>query len=130
MTKYARLFIACVAVVPSILLIDVAVAQMPGPTKEHEVLKSDVGTWDAKMKLFHTPGAEPTVQDATETVELMPGGMWLLTTYESKIMDMPFSGRGVTGYDPVKKKYVGTWVDNLNPHLHLIEGDYDPPPRR
>jgi len=108
------------------LLCSVAVAQLPGPTAEHELLKGEVGTWDAKMKLFTAPGEEPTVTDATETIELGPGGLWILSKFESELMGMPFAGRGVTGYDPVKKKYVGTWIDSMSPNLMTIEGEYDP----
>ena len=103
-------------------------AQMPGPTKEHEVLKADVGTWDATMKLFHTPGAEPTVSQATETNELI-GGMWLLSRFEGQMMGMPFTGVGTWGYDPADKKYVGTWLDNMSPYPQTIRGDYDPATR-
>ena len=29
------------------------------------------------------------------------------------------------GYDPEKKKYVASWVDNAQPRLMLLEGTYD-----
>jgi hypothetical protein len=114
------------AVLSVALLCNIAAAQVPGPTAEHKLLQGDVGTWDAKMKLFHTPGAEPTVTDATETIELGPGGLWILSKFESEIMGMPFTGHGVTGYDPVKKKYVGSWADSMSPYLMTMEGEYDP----
>jgi hypothetical protein len=103
-------------------------AQMPGPTKEHEIFKEDVGTWDATMKLFATPGAEPTVSKATETNELI-GGMWLVSRFEGQLMGMPFTGVGTWGYDPAEKKYVGTWLDNMSPYPQTIRGDYDPATR-
>jgi hypothetical protein len=103
----------------------IAAAQPPGPTKEHEIFKNDVGTWDATMKLFTAPGAEPTVSKATETNELV-GGMWLVTRFEGELMGMPFTGVGTSGYDPAEKKYIGTWIDNMTPYLQTIRGDYDP----
>lgn len=109
-----------------VCLVEGAAAQMPGPTAEHEWLKGEVGTWDAKMKLFHTPGEEPTITEATETVELGPGGLWILSKFEGEIMGMPFTGHGVTGYDPAKKKFVGTWVDGMSPYLMISEAEYDP----
>jgi hypothetical protein len=29
------------------------------------------------------------------------------------------------GYDPIKKKYVGTWIDTISPFLQTMEGTYD-----
>jgi len=30
------------------------------------------------------------------------------------------------GYDNVKKKFVGTWMDNMGTGIMMSEGDYDP----
>ena len=38
---------------------------------------------------------------------------------------MAFEGRGQFGYDPAKKKYVGTWIDSMSPTLRVLEGTYD-----
>ena len=35
------------------------------------------------------------------------GGFWQLSAFKSEMMGQPFEGRGATGYDPAKKKYVG-----------------------
>ena len=32
---------------------------------------------------------------------------------------------GQTGYDPQKKKYVGTWVDSMSPSVMVTEGEFD-----
>jgi hypothetical protein len=127
MAKFARRMTSFVCVMMCVVsLCNFAAAQAPGPTAEHKLLQGEVGTWNAKMKLFHTPGAEPSVSDATETIELGPGGLWILSKFEGEIMGMPFTGHGATGYDPVKKKYVGTWVDGMSPNLMITEGEYDP----
>ncbi len=101
------------------------VQAQPGPTAAHEIFKNDVGTWDATIKLFAAPGAEPTVSKCTETNELI-GGMWLVSRFEGELMGMPFTGFGTWGYDPAEKKYVGTWLDNMSPYPQTIRGDYDP----
>ncbi len=33
------------------------------------------------------------------------------------------------GYDPVKRKYVGTWIDSMSTILSVLEGEYDPKTR-
>ena len=41
------------------------------------------------------------------------------------MMGKAFEGRGITGYDASKKKYVGTWVDGMTTALGLLEGTHD-----
>ncbi len=96
------------------------------PTIEHIRLARAVGTWDATMKTYvQGPDAEPIVSQGTEVVKLMPGGLWLQTEYDGKIGEIPFHAVSLTGYDPKKDKYVGTWVDSMSPTLLVTEGDFD-----
>jgi hypothetical protein len=121
-------WLACVVAIALLAISSRTSAQdappMPGPTKEHELLKNGVGTWDATIKMSPQPGAEPMVSKGVEKNELI-GGMWLVSRFEGEMMGMPFSGAGTFGYDPVEKKYVGTWVDSMSPHMLTIKGDYD-----
>ena len=95
------------------------------PTKEHKMLKFDKGNWDATVKIFPPAGGAPIESKATEKVELLPGGFWMLTRFQGKIGDLPYSGRGTFGYDPTEKKFVGTWVDSMNPYMLTMKGDFD-----
>jgi hypothetical protein len=97
---------------------------MPKPGPEHEVLKNDVGTWDATVEMMG-PGAPPSISQGVET-NTMVGGLWLVTDFKSEMMNQPFQGHGVSGYDPTKQKYVGTWVDSMSTGLTLGESTYDP----
>lgn len=125
MFKFAHSVLKVFVVVLSLVLFAAVANAQIQPTAEHELLKAMVGEWNAKMKLYHTPGAEPEVTECTETVELLPGGMWVTSRFEGKIMGMPFSGIGTSGYDPTEKKYIGTWVDSMSPYMQTIKGDYD-----
>jgi Protein of unknown function (DUF1579) len=97
---------------------------MPKAGPEHELLKSDVGTWDATVESFMPGAPQPMVSKGTETNTLV-GGMWLVTDFKSDMMGEPFQGHGVSGWDPTKKKYVGTWVDTMSTGLGLSESTYD-----
>lgn len=98
---------------------------MPQPTKHHEVLKGEVGVWDAEVAFWMAgPDAEPARSQAVETNRLI-GGMWVISDFEGTFGGMKFLGHGQLGYDPAKKKYVGTWVDGMAPTLMLMEGTYD-----
>ncbi len=95
------------------------------PTKQHELLKKDVGTWDATVKIWPVKGAQSIKSKGTEKNELLKGGLWLVSRFEGQAAGMPFVGVGTSGYDPVEKKYVGTWVDTMTPHLMTTTGEYD-----
>jgi hypothetical protein len=105
----------------------VASAQAPTPPQpgpEHEILKSDVGTWEATVESFMPGAPAPMTSKGTETNTLV-GGLWLVTEFKADMMGMPFQGHGVTGWDPHKKRYVGSWVDTLSTGLGLSESTYD-----
>jgi hypothetical protein len=104
-----------------------AFAQEPiKPTREHEILASDAGTWDATITSYLIrQGGKPTVHKGTEVNTLLAGGLWLDSAFDANIGGKKFQGRGHYGYDPLKKKYVGTWIDSMSPVLSLLEGQYD-----
>jgi hypothetical protein len=97
---------------------------LPTPGKEHALLASDVGTWEAAIKMYGPPG-EPAVEKGSETNTLLPGGLWVLSEFTGTIGGQPFSGRGQTSYDPASGKYVGTWIDSMSTKPMLLEGSYD-----
>ena len=117
--------IACLLVVPS-LFAAVATAQegieFPQPGEEHKHLAQEAGVWDADVKFWMDPSAEPQVSKGVET-NTMVGGFWMVSEFKSQMLGQPFTGHGQYGYDPVKKKYVGTWVDSMTPHLSILEGE-------
>jgi hypothetical protein len=106
-----------------------AAAQMPAPPTpgpEHAVFKAEEGTWDASIEMT-APGAPampPAKGVQVDTVGC--GGLCLTTEVKAELMPgMPFEGRGLTTYDPAKKKYIGSWTDSMAPGLSLSEGTYD-----
>jgi hypothetical protein len=91
----------------------------PGP--EHAVLKKAVGTWDAEVDMGPMGGKSK----GTQVIKEGPGGIWFTTDFKSDMLGLKFEGHGVTGYDPLKKKYVGTWVDSMSGGVSTTEGTYD-----
>ena len=55
------------------------------------------------------------------------GGLWVLCEGRG---EMPGGGAATTimtlGYDPVKKRFVGTFIASMMTHLWLYEGELDP----
>ncbi len=90
----------------------------PKPGPEQEKLKKFEGQWNATIT---GPGGE---SKGTASYKVGLGGHWLLGHFKGDFGGMPFEGRGVTGYDPIKKKYVTAWVDSMAPQLTLMEGSF------
>ena len=95
-------------------------------SKEHDILKKDVGTWTAECKMWAAgPDADPIVSPGKEVNRMLPGGKWMVSDFEGEFGGETFNGHGVFGYDPDKKKYVGTWIDSMSPYMMKMEGTYN-----
>lgn len=94
----------------------------PGP--EHKKLASSAGTWTAAIEMMGDDG-KPVVSTGKSVLKVGPGGLWVIDEFEATIMGGPFAGHGVTGYDPAKGKYVGTWIDSWSTSVMALEGSYD-----
>lgn len=94
---------------------------LPGP--EHEVLKRDVGVWDSVMEMSF-PGMPPSTMTGVETNTLV-AGRWLVSEYRGEVMGQAFEGRGLTGWDPAKRAYVGVWVDSMGTSINQSESTFD-----
>ena len=99
-------------------------AQFSTPEKEHSILKKDAGNWSVKGKMWMAPGSPAQEFEATESNTLI-GGFWVVSKFEGTFAGMPMTGHATMGYDPKKKKYIGTWVDSMNPYMSKMEGEYD-----
>ena len=89
------------------------------PQKEHQWLQQLVGEWT-----FEHPPCAPDQPPTTgaETVRSL-GGVWIVC--EGRF-EMPGGVPGVTimtlGFDPAKKRFVGTFVGSMMTNLWIYEG--------
>jgi hypothetical protein len=95
------------------------------PGDAHKNLAGLVGTWDATVKMYSQPGAPAQISTGTSENKLVLGGRWVQETFTGNFMGMPFSGIGYTGYDNVKKQYVGTWMDSMSTAVMQSAGTAD-----
>jgi hypothetical protein len=95
------------------------------PQKEHQWLQKLVGEWTYEADVAMKPGEPPTKCTGTESVRSL-GPLWILAEGEGEI---PCWGPATTmmtlGYDPQKKRYVGTWVGSMMSHLWVYDGALD-----
>jgi hypothetical protein len=99
---------------------------MPKPGPEHELLKMDVGTWDAVVEVTPAPGAPPMTSKGVEVNTLGCSGLCLISDFKSDMMGSPFHGHGVAAWDPAKKAYVGSWTDSMSAGVAMGQSTYDP----
>src|SRR5215472_3416744 len=95
-------------------------APKAGP--EHDILKEEVGDWDATVEMLTPPGIPPSTGE--EKCTLM-GGLWVITDFRGDFAGHPFYGHGTIGWNPIKKKYVSTWVDSMATSIGFGESTYD-----
>lgn len=87
--------------------------------KEYEIFHRDIGDWDAAVEVF---GPNPSTSHGRMTSRLTCGDKWLVSDYQA---ESGFSGHGMWTWDPSRKKYVGTWADNMMTFLAPGEGTWD-----
>lgn len=95
------------------------------PQKEHQWLQKLVGEWTYESEATMEPGKPPESFTGTESVRSL-GGLWMLCEGRG---EMPGGGTATTimtlGYDPVKNRYVGTFIGSMMTHLWVYEGALD-----
>ena len=95
------------------------------PGDQHKVLKKMVGKWNVTTKMWMDPKQPPMESTGTAEVKPILGDRFIQTNFSSTFQGKPFSGIGTEGYDNVKKKYVGTWIDSMSTGIMRSEGTAD-----
>jgi len=92
------------------------------PGDAHKKLDHMVGTFDVKVKSWMAPAAPPMESTGTAENTWVLGGRWVEEKFTGTFMNMPFHGIGYTGYDNIKKQYVGTWIDDMGTSMMVSTG--------
>lgn len=95
------------------------------PQKEHQWLEKMVGEWTWESPSAMEPGQEPKMYTGNESVRSL-SGLWVVCEGRGG----PSGGGTSTtimslGYDPRKKKYVGTFIGSMMAELWIYEGELD-----
>jgi hypothetical protein len=111
-------------------------AEMSKLNENHKLLASLNGSWTFKIKFWMNPNPSAPPQESSGTAtrkSIMDGryfvmdvtGKMQMPGEDGKMKDVTFKGQGIEGYDNVKKKFVGSWIDNMGTGIELSEGNYD-----
>jgi Protein of unknown function (DUF1579) len=105
--------------------------------ENHKLLADLDGNWTYTIKAWMNPdpNAKPEESNGTAVRKSIMNGRFSTLDVTGK-MEMPgpdgkkkqmtFVGHGIDGYDNVKKKFVGSWIDNMGTGIMFSEGTYDP----
>jgi hypothetical protein len=92
------------------------------PGEWHAALEPMVGSFHARTTFVRAKGDPPSVSDGTSENRLVLGGRYLEQVYRGTSMGMPFEGIGYTGYENVRKRYIGVWMDTFGTSLMYSVG--------
>ncbi len=96
----------------------------PAPSPEHQWLRQFEGKWTSTSKAIMAPD-EPPVESTGSMTSRMLGNFWVVNDMKAHMQGHTVRGLQTIGYDPAKKKYVGTWVDSASHRLWQYEGTVD-----
>jgi len=95
------------------------------PQAEHQWLQQLVGAWTMEGQYSMGPDQPPMKSSGEETVRTL-GGLWTVAEGRGPMPDGGSMTSVITlGYDPQKKKFVGTFVASVMTYLWVYEGTLD-----
>lgn len=112
-------------------------AELAKLNENHKLLGDLSGTWSFTVKSWMNgdPSTKPSESKGVAVRKPMMDGRFYVMDVngkmqlpgpDGKMKDFNFKGMSVEGYDNVKKKFVGTWMDNMGTGMMSSEGTYDP----
>ncbi len=95
------------------------------PGAPHAGLAEQVGEWRYVVTFWSAPAGQPESVEGVALKRMIMGGRYLEEELTGEFMGRPFQGFGVTGYDNVKKEYIGIWLDNARTAIEVHTGKQD-----
>jgi hypothetical protein len=93
------------------------------PTREHKWLQKFVGDWTYETEAAMEPGKPPVKMTGSESIRPL-GEIWVQGAGTSQMPDgSPAETQITLGYDPLKKRFVGTWLGTMMAHLWVYDGE-------
>jgi Protein of unknown function (DUF1579) len=90
------------------------------PQKEHQWLQKLVGEWTTEADCSMGPDKPPETFRGTDSVRSI-GGLWMVCEGGGGIATTIMT----LGYDPQRKRYVGTFIGSMMTHMWVYDGELD-----
>lgn len=99
--------------------------QNPEPTPEHQYLLKLVGDWDLESECEGFPDQPSSKYTGKQSTRAL-GSFWTLGEMETPGPDgAPMHSLITLGFDPARRKFVGSFVSSCMTHQWLYEGSLD-----
>jgi hypothetical protein len=95
------------------------------PGKMHDMMAKSNGDWHEDIVFWMDPKGPPTKAEAECSNSMIMGGRYQESIHKGDMMGMPFEGKGIMGYDNIKKVFQSTWIDNMGTGVMYMEGPYN-----
>lgn len=108
------------------------VARMVGlntPGEEHALLSSMEGRWHQTVRIWSSPGAEPSQHEGTSENRMILGGRFLESRTEGGRGAMPVEGLTIMGFDKRYERFTVVGFDTWGTYYITAAGGYDPETR-
>ena len=96
------------------------------PNENHKLLNQFVGSWTYSMKWWMSPEGKADESTGTSEVKSIMGGRFIEQSVSGTSMNQPFEGRGIVGFDNLKKEFTSVWFDDMATGMMISGGQYDP----
>jgi hypothetical protein len=97
----------------------------PEPQAEHKWLERLVGEWTSEGECSMGPDQPPQKFRGTESVRSI-GGLWTMGEGGGGMPDgKPSTTIMTLGYDPVQKRFIGTFIGSMMTHMWIYNGTLD-----
>lgn len=99
------------------------------PEPQHKWLQRLIGNWDIEAECTMGPDQPPMKNKGKETVRAL-GDFWIVSEGDYEMPGPPDQNARMKalltlGYDPTKKKFIGTWIGSVMTNLYVYEGELD-----
>ncbi len=94
------------------------------PQQEHQWLQQLVGEWSFESECSMGPDQPPMKDTGSESVRSL-GGLWTLGEWHNLCDGKSAVSIMTLGFDPVRQKFVGTFVVSTMTHMWVYEGTLD-----
>jgi hypothetical protein len=95
----------------------------PGP--EHKLLEPLVGSWNANVTCWMDPNQPGAKSEGRAERKWIMDGRFVEEHFNGKLMDKPFHGLGIVGFDRAKGKFSCLWLDSVATAMQVSAGTFD-----